>query len=408
MAGIRRRRIFTLALAAAVAGCGGETTGSARVEAARDTLEGGAVLVRYGALPDSADRHAFEDLRIGALEGDPAYVFGDVRGIQADPDGTVYVLDYQASEIRAFDASGAYLGTIATEGGGPGELREANGMILSGDSILWVQDHAKWQFVALRTDGTEARTVPMHVRSYGYIWNGTVDDAGRFWKPTSHSDEPRRFPPEEGLQESSSRSYLVSFDPTTQRRDSIFLGVSTSRYYVTLFGDRGYSSRVMPYQHRPVTIVNPGGGLWRSDGSVYRLVRLSESGDTTMIIEANIPPPSVTDEDRRAVVAEAEAMEQGEAYVRGAEAMVAAIPETKPAISGLVVDDLGRLWVRRGEGGADGPRYDVFSASGDFETTVELRFRPSEYLPIEIQDGYVYALVRDDLEVPYVVRAAIE
>lgn len=407
MAGIRRRRIFTLALAAAVAGCGGEATGSARVEATRATLEGGAVLVRYGALPDSADRNAFEDLRIGALEGDPAYVFGDVRGIQAGPDGTVYVLDYQASEIRAFDASGAYLGTIATEGGGPGELREANGMILSGDSILWVQDHAKGQFIALRTDGTEARTVPMHVQNYSYMWNGTVDDAGRFWKPTSHSDEPWR-PPEEGLHESSSRSYLVSYDPATERRDSVFLGVSTARYYVTRFGGGGYSSRGVPNQHRPETIVNPSGGFWRSDGSVYRIVRLSESGDTTLVIEADVPPPPVTNEDRDAVVQQAEAMDRGEAYVRGAEALVAAMPETKPAISGLVVDDLGRLWVRRGEGGNAGPRYDVFSASGDFEMTIELPFRPSEYLPIEIAGGNVYALVRDELEVPYVVRAAIE
>lgn len=398
------RMMLAVALTMVVVGCGAEPTGRASIHAARDTLEGGAVRVRYGALPDSADRPTTVDLRIGALDGDPVYVFGDVRGIQADSEGTIYVLDYQASEIRVFDDDGRYVRTIGSEGQGPGEMEEANGMILSGDTLLWVQDHAKWRFLGLRTDGTEIHRIQMHVLNYGYMWNGTVDEAGRFWKPTSHSDEPRGRP-EEGLQERASRAYFVHFDPETERRDSVFLGEQTHRSFVIRYGDRGYSVRGVPYQPSPVTVVNPDGGLWRSDGSVYRIVRLDEMGDTTMILEADVPPPPVTDDDRRAFIDRM--TEDDESALRAAEAIVGAMPATKPAISGLIVDDLGRLWVRMGGAEEGEPRYDVFTREGDFVMTVELDFRPSQYLPLEIRDGDIYALVRDDLDVPYVVRAAI-
>lgn len=398
------RPFFAPLLTAAFLACEGGSAEDPDVLAVRDTLADGVVRVRYEALPDTVHRRVEIDLRIGTLDGDPPYVFGDVRGIDADADGTIYVLDYQAAEIRTFGPDGQYRRTIAGEGGGPGELSEANGMILQGDSLLWVQDHSHGAFLALRTDGTEVRRVPMHVRNYSYIWNGTADDLGRFWKPTSHSDEPGGMP-EEGLGETLARSYLVRFDPSTEVKDSIFLGERAYRYHVTHRGN-GWSSRGVPYQPNPITIVNPSGGLWMTDGSAYGFVRLDDVGDTLMIIEADVPPPPVTAADREALVSSI--LERGEEFRRAAEAVSDALPETKPAISGLVVDDEGRLWVRRGEDERQEPRFDVFAADGTFEMAVRLEFRPGPYLPIRIRDGRVYALVRDELDVPYVVRASID
>ena len=73
----------------------------------RDTLPNGTVVVRYGELPAGEVVLAAIDLRIGEVEGsDPNFIFGDVRGIEAGRDGTIYVLDYQASEVRPFDTEG--------------------------------------------------------------------------------------------------------------------------------------------------------------------------------------------------------------------------------------------------------------------------------------------------------------
>jgi len=47
-----------------------------------------------------------EELRIGTVAGEAELQFGLITGLDVAPDGTVYVLDMQASEVRAFDAEG--------------------------------------------------------------------------------------------------------------------------------------------------------------------------------------------------------------------------------------------------------------------------------------------------------------
>lgn len=396
--------VLVAGLIAALAACGGSTGRPGAPVAERDTLPDGTVVVRYGSLPATDARLASVELRIGALEGEPAYVFGNVRSIDAASDGTMYVLDYQATEIRTYDPQGRYLRTLASRGEGPGELTEVNGMILIGDTLLWVQDHGKMAMLGFTRDGTEVHRIPMHVRNYGYAWNGTVDDENRFWKPDSHSDRPRGYPPEPGLQQTTFRSYFVSYDFATGARDSTFLGTGTRRYYVTRMGEGGYRSQGVPFDATPVTVVDPGGGLWRTNGASYEVLRLNEAGDTTLIISAEVAATPVTDSDRADFIARE--IEEEPTLVRTAENLAAAMPATKPVISDLLVDDEGTLWVRRG-GREGAPLFDLFSRDGVYGGAVRLDFQPAPYLPIRVRDGRLYAVVRDDLDVPYVVRAVI-
>lgn len=162
--------------------------------ASRDTLPDGTVVVHYAALPDDDIPVIEQDLVLPDASGDPERLFGDIRGIEATSDGTIYVLDYQGPEIWAFDETGAFVRTVASKGEGPGELSEANGMILAGDTLLWVQDYGKWVMMGIDLRSGESRRIPMHVRSYSYMWSGTVDDSGRIWKPDSYSDVKQTYP----------------------------------------------------------------------------------------------------------------------------------------------------------------------------------------------------------------------
>lgn len=385
----------------ALVGCGAGDAGASAV-AVRDTLPNGAVRVAYAELPAAAERLQTE-LSIGAIEGEPHEIFGDIRGIEADPDGNIYVLDYQASEIRAFGPDGEFLRTLTQRGEGPGELTEANGMILAEDGTLWVQDHGKWQMINLDLSGTEIQRLPMHVRSYGYIWSGTVDHRGRFWKDTSHSDEERVFPPPEGLTEGATRAYLKWFDPATEESDSIFLGDDRYRTYISQNSRGGWTYRGIPFTPSTMTIVDPAGGFWRTAGGAYRIARLDELGDTVLVIEADVPPSPATAEDRERFIAGI--VERDASMRRAAEEMVALAPETHPVIDQLIVDDEGLLWVRRFGRDDELPLYDLFTREGEYVRSVALGFTPSRYLPIRIRNGRIYALVRDSLDVPHVVRA---
>ena len=79
-----------------------------------------------------------EELR---LEDDDAEKsFGEIRGVVATRRGTIFVLDYRAQEIRVFDWSGKFLRLAARRGNGPGEIDNANGLIVGPDDVVWTND----------------------------------------------------------------------------------------------------------------------------------------------------------------------------------------------------------------------------------------------------------------------------
>lgn len=399
--GLRSAALFVLILPAAC-----EAPGTAAATAVvRDSLPNGVVRLSYPALPAPEGGPVEPDLRIGVMDGPLHEVFGDVRAIEADDEGTIYILDHLASEIRAFTPDGEYLRTLTRSGDGPGELTAANGMVFSPDGVLWVQDHGKWQMIGLRPDGEEVERFPMHVLNYGYVWNGALDDLGRFWKPTSHSDDERVFPPEEGLQEGSSRGYMNWFDPASKATDSVFLGESSYRTFVSRNSMGGYSYRGIPFTARSILIVDPAGGFWAASGEDYSIVHLDEQADTTLVIEVDAERLAVTREDRENFIAEA--VERDADGRRAAEALVALAPERKPALNQLFVDDEGRLWVGLVRDEGDEPRFDVFTRQGDYVGSVHLGFQPSPYQAPRIRNGMLYGTVTDSLDVPTVVRARL-
>jgi hypothetical protein len=400
------RRSLSLALVApalVLSACSSNQRSGPAGLISRDTLPSGAVVVRYGPLPQGAVTGVPMDLRLGAEDGDPHYIFGDVRGIEAGRDGTIYVLDYQASEVRAFDAEGRYLRTVAGKGEGPGEITEANGIVLVRDSVLWIQDHGKWKMIGVSPAGEEVGRIPMPVLAYGYIWSGTVDDAGRVWKKENHSDEPYVYPPKEGLMEGASRAYMVSYDPAAEVKDSVSLGDERYRTVISRNSQGGYTYRQIPFDARPITVVDQEGTIWRTASASYRVARLNGPGDTLLVIESDTPAPPVTDADRSRYVNMV--VEQSPADRRVAEDVAALMPETKPVVASLTVDDEGRLWIGRAVAEDADPEYDVFDPDGGYRGTVVLGFRPAPYTPIRVRQDRVYAIVLDSLDVPYVARS---
>lgn len=380
----------------------------------RDTLANGAVRMHYSRLPENRVATVAPDLRLGAVDGDPNLVFGDVRGVDAGEDGRIYVLDSQASEIRAFDSSGAFLHTVASRGQGPGELVEANGMILVGDTMLWVQDHGQWMMKGLGLEGGEISRVPMHVLAWGPVWEGTVDNAGRIWKPDYPVDEERTSAPDEGLHEITARLFLKSLDPITHAIDSVYLGDYVGRSFVTRVGSA--RSRIyMPFDPERLTTVDPDGGFWQVHNAAYRVARVSEAGDTTLLLEVEVDPVPVERSERQSFIDQVG--QRGGRFRRAAEEVAALMPDTKPLIRRLIVDDEGRLWVERAVPPGADPRYDVFDRDGELQGSVALAFTPDRARgsarlsprlhPIRIRHGHIYAVVLNAMDVPRVVRAEV-
>ena len=328
-------------LALMIALCACETE-SPTANPTRETLPNGAVLVRYPGLPaiDSVGPVVSEvrvDLRFGSVEGDdPNLTCGDIRGVEAASDGTIYVLDYLAAEVRAYSPDGEYVRTIARRGEGPGEILEANGIHLSGDTLLWIHDHSRWVIMGVDPNGEEVLRFGKPVRRYGYMWSGEFDNPGRYWRSTSHSDEVRSYPPDPGLQTGTVRRYYKSYDLSSGAIDSVYLGDSRYRSYSYTFSG-GAGVLGIPFQSGESILVHPSGGFWRANSASYRIARTNEAGDTLIVIEAGLEEQPVTAEDRSAYV---EGIAEGAPEMRRyAEEVATLMPDVKPILGGLFMDE---------------------------------------------------------------------
>jgi hypothetical protein len=75
--------------------------------------------------------------------------------------------------------------------------------------------------------------------------------------------------------------------------------------------------------------------------------------------------------------------------------------------AGLVVDDSGRLWVRRFAESMEEPTFDVFDRDGNHLTSLRLGIRTPAFFHPRIRGDRLYTLARDEMEVPYVVRLEV-
>ena len=69
-----------------------------------------------------------------------------IAQIATGPEGDIYLLDQQLTEVKVFSRAGDYLRTIGREGEGPGEFRRPGDMFLLPDGNVGVLQWAVHEF----------------------------------------------------------------------------------------------------------------------------------------------------------------------------------------------------------------------------------------------------------------------
>lgn len=403
------RNATRIALIATASSCATESPAGTPV---RETLPNGATLIRYPDLPptDSVGPEVTEvhvDLQFGSREGDdPNLTFGRIQGIQAGSDGTIYVLDGQPDDVRVFSPDGEYLRTIVRRGEGPGETTGASGIILSGDTLLWMDDRRG--VIGVDPNGEEVRRFKRLAYDPAYYWSGAFDNYGRYWIGAYHADEERSGDLTRASAGPHTETYLryyKSYDLSTEAIDSVPLGERVTQTYLFDIGGGGLGFMDIPFVSSDVTAVRPAGGFWHSGNTAYRITRSSEQGDTLVVIEAALPALPVTPEERSAYMDRTVDRHPGQRSA--AERAAAVIADFKPIFHSFFVDDEDRLWARRTTPNGAHPFYDLFSEAGDYLGSVRLGFPPARGSRVWVRHGNLYTWVLDDLDVQYVVRAPV-
>ncbi len=386
-----RRYICTSAAIVTLA-CGAEST-STNWEVQRQVVGDTTIVRTLAGQIWPAGVHLAEDLAIGVLDGPIHLIFGEVTRMAEDRHGGIYVLDGQVPEIRHFDRTGEFLGTVGREGAGPGEYQPLSlGMVVDSAGVLHVHDWANSpRLVRFAEDGRTLDPWPigslfLTTRSGTWIYSdapGRVlvttrlnDDLGLLVVVDGQVTDTLAAPQLPGLPEKRGGPYRIEEYWTWHPHGFFVVGVS-----------REYSFEA------------------RRPNGVLRIRRDVEKAPVH---------PEEADAWRRRF----EWMERQPGFSPPEGEW---IPATMPPFRGIEVGNDGRIWVRRNTdpvqipvdenrtrqplvGWAQPFVYDVFEAGGAF--LGEIRF-PERFEPHLFRTGHVWGVRRGEFDEQYVVRLSI-
>ncbi|HSG82620.1 MAG TPA: hypothetical protein VLC48_10240 [Gemmatimonadota bacterium] len=179
----RRLQCWPLLLLAALLGCvdtgpSNDTGWRAEYDTIGDTI---VVRTLSGSVwGDTAVLAA--DLRIGRLDGPDEYTFGQIRSLAVAPDGSIYLYEAHANELRKYGPDGTFVMTIGRQGGGPGEYRRADaGLAVLPDGRVLLRDPGNTRINVYSAEGVYQDG--WRIRGF---WSGLplhADTAGNAYPP---------------------------------------------------------------------------------------------------------------------------------------------------------------------------------------------------------------------------------
>lgn len=397
--------IAAIAALPTLSACAGDADRSSSWTITVDTLESG--VVRVVNTPAASVEPGYvieEELRIGTMDGEGPDQFGQIKGLAVLSDGRMAVLDALAREVRVFGREGGHLATWGRQGAGPGEFESPWGLMRDDRDRLWVPDSRNRRMTVLDPDSGLVATYDFPVMLYGFVWGGAMLDDGRIVKPSITLGPPER------------RQLLRIYGPAMTLVDSILAPEEPPRAmdaddHPGSFVREGPDGRPMgfmsvPYYPRAQRHMAHTGDIWLSEGGepVYRLARTDLRGDTTLVVETRRPLVPVPDSVRDGTIARLR--ERMERMDWGTGHDWSKVPRVYPPVTQLFVVDDGELWVRTAS--ADSLQvFDVYRPDGRHDRTVATSLPMPPFLPPVVRGDRVWAVVQDEMQVPYVVRARI-
>lgn len=388
-----------LAVVASIsAACGGDGGSSVTWSGTVDTLPDGRVAVLSESPTwTEATRPVFEEeLRLGSMMGEGPDSFGEVRDLLLDEEGRIYVLESQAQEIRVFGPDGDWLHTIGRQGEGPGELKNAAAMGWGPDGILRVVDYGNGRISDFRPDGT---FLTSHRQQGGFVmypWPGVFDRDGGLINVSP------------SMRDGEFEAVLVRYAPDMEPIDTLTI----PRYegdseYFELASDAGRMRASVPFGAGLSGDLDPRGFFWVAPNTAtYEVSQVNLAGDTLLTVRRPSEPHPVTSAEVDSAVATMKWFTD-----QGGKVDRSKFPSTKPAIYRVFAPGDGHVYVvpvtdEFGSGYLSaGGVLDVFGPDGRYLGRLDMPGGMATSNPEPVFRGdHVLAVVRDELDVPYVVR----
>lgn len=338
-----------------------------------------------------------EDLRVSETD---AFYFGSIAGrnltspgpgLDVTADGWMVVADGEAQEIKILRTDGTLARRLGRPGQGPGEFQNLSSVqVARGDSI-YAYGGRRLTVFAPAPPHEVARTVTVASEQLPpfQVLVTTAGLAAMYGTPLMAG---------RGLDEAP-RSPWRRVHETGTPGDTLFTTRLRRMASVRLEGMRFAMHRVPFERNMPVT-AGPDGRLYVGHTDSLHVTAYGFDGSSEVI--ASVPAPSVLVRaaDRDSALA---GVDDGELRTQ----IASALPETKPAITDLVVADDGQLWVRRPPKTttAETTAWWVLDPATETIWTTSL---PRKVRLEVVRDGRAYGTTTTEAGAPAVVRYSVD
>jgi hypothetical protein len=369
--------------------CGGgdRVAGSAELVVRVDTVNEVVRVSNHGPGPAW---NLVEVTRIGAVGGmgpERPDEFGKVTGVVAGKDGTIYVADGLAHEIRAFSPEGEVIRRMGREGAGPGEFRSILSLGMLGDTIV-VLDPGNGRLGLLS---------PAGAWSGQRLYNRVSGPDVRIFQ--TGSDEFSIPALRGGSGTELEVVYIRHVSAGTVETIPVRSDIDAPSFYVFCRATESFVYFVPEWAPSLLRVPAPGGQIAESWSGYYRIAFLDAGGDTIRVVERDLPRLIPTDEEWDHQVAQFDSI-LSQLSAPSCDPRRPLRPEEKALIRAILFDDQGRLWVERRT--EDGFALDAFDHFGALRGSVDIPTR-AEGVPVFIRGDRVYIVVQDELGVDTVL-----
>lgn len=383
-----RPTLRTYAILSAASLCAGCQNGA--TEARWSTTDSAGISIVLSE-PAGASRGELVDpiLSLGTVDGGGPFDFFQIRDVEIIGGDRIAVANAGSEEVRIFDLEGRHLGSFGRAGRGPREFLRLQMVEDMGDSLL-IYEAGNDRVSVRAMDGTFGRS--FHLEWFhGLLFPVHLSaEHGILAVTARHMTELA------GTGIVVDTSLVSRYDLEGQLLDSL-ARLPHNQRFVRQVGD--LRTTVGAPFTVGASLVTTDSGFCHAFGSAPEIRCHDRLGELTEIWRVSTPARPVTDADIARFWRELEAGKDGVPAVMERLRGDLVYPEFFPAISGLVTDDLGRVWARRYPGEDPSTRswwlFDEGRLVAEFDA-------PPGFEIMDVEDGLVVGVWRDDFDIEYV------
>lgn len=269
---------------------------------------------------------------------DTSVAFERITGATQLPTGQLLVADLGDTPLRLFEPDGRFVRAVAWKGGGPGEMEYLARLWRCGDAI-YTYDIDGYRISEYGVDATFRRVFRFAVPDGQQVPYSTACNATGRFAHLGWGNAPR-------VAGYHRDTVAIWITPTADGTPTVLDSVPSSERWGQTYQGRLVGSMPLPLGKQPSIAYGPR-GFFVATGDAVEVLAYDTLGVSLGRFSLGDSVPAVTPADIRDFI-EAEIAEDGEQRRASIEREYAAItfPEKHGAVTALLVDSEGLLWLR--------------------------------------------------------------